>query len=147
MTDSTIYLQKGRADNSRLTRAVELLPLDRSWEVVVRPRKSKRSDAQNAALFGYAYKLLSEFTGYTVPEIHDVMLRSYFGEMSKDVMGREIVKPYRTTTTDHEGKRAVLSKAEFADYFSHVQREAAQMGCVIPDPSLDHYLTDQEKAA
>jgi len=140
MSDSLI-MPKGREGIPRkLLSFLESLPLDRAFEVVVRPLVRKRSDAQNAALFGYAYKALRELTGYELPEIHDVMLRSYFGETEYEVMGRIFTKPRRTTTTDESGERSVLTTTEFSDFFAHVQREAAKLGLHIADPSLDHYL-------
>jgi hypothetical protein len=41
--------------------------------------------------------------------------------------------PLRTTTTNTDGRRAVLSKIEFGEYVDYVQRFAAQHGVFIPD--------------
>lgn len=141
----TIIMPKDREGIPRnVLLLLEDLPLDRAYEVTVREHRRKRSDAQNAALFGYGYKLLRELTGYELPEIHDVMLRSYFGEVEYEVMGRIFTKPRRTTTRDANGERSVLTTLEFSDFFAHVQREAAKLGLRIDDPSLDHYLQQDQ---
>lgn len=131
----------------RLLAFLEALPLDVAFEVVVRRAVRKRTDAQNAALFGYAYKELAAFTGYTVPEIHDVCLRGFFGEREVEVMGRVITKPRRTTTTDEHGKRDVLGKVQFSEYLAYVLNEAGKLGLYLADPSLDHYLEEPTQKA
>ena len=40
------------------------------WELILRPFKRSRTGRQNNALWGVAYKQLSDFTGFTEVELH-----------------------------------------------------------------------------
>lgn len=110
------------------------LPADKPWLFTVEPWTKARSDRQNNALHGVAYATLSQFTGHTIPELHEMFLRARFGEVEREVMGVMMKFPRRTTTTDESGKRKVLSKAEMAEFYAFVQAKAAEIGCWIPDP-------------
>lgn len=100
--------------------------------------KNERSSPQCRYLNGVAYKLLSEATGYERDDISEYLCGTYFGWKDKLKPGKQTVQiPVRTTTTNEDGKRAVLSKQEFADYVAFVQRFAAKHGVFIPDPSED----------
>ena len=82
-----------------------------------------------------AYKLLGDATGYERDDISEYLCGSYFGWKDKRMPGQRIAQvPIRTTTTDADGKRAVLSKQEFAEYVDFVQRFGAKHGVFIPDP-------------
>lgn len=112
------------------------LPLDASCK----PWKPKRSNEQNAYLFGPCYKPVAEAMGYTVDEIHEYMCGRHFGWTDKrcpktphNPEGLASV-PVRTTTTSGDGKRDVLKGKEFSDFIATVQRIAAQAGVFIPDP-------------
>lgn len=101
--------------------------------------KPTRSNEQNAYLFGACYPPLAEAMGYSVEDIHEYMCGRHFGWVDKpcpktprNPEGMCSV-PFRTTTRDHDGKRAVLSKAEFSGFVETVQRIAAHAGVFIPD--------------
>ena len=107
--------------------------------ITVRRDTKQRSLEQNAYLFGVCYPPLREATGYELGDIHEFLLGGHFGWREKRVPksakfpdGIERV-PLRTTTTNAEGRRAVLSKMEFGEYVDYVQRFAAQHGVFIPD--------------
>jgi hypothetical protein len=104
------------------------------WEVTVRPWKKSRSDAQNHALFGVAYKVICAETGFTKDELHDSFCRRFFGSKDTDVMGQQLWRPRRTTTRDENGKRDVLPWDQFADFYATVQQVAAEAGILVPDP-------------
>lgn len=106
--------------------------------VTVQQFRRDRSDPQNRALFGVAYKELSEFTGFSRGELHQLMLKSYFGTTCIGQFGQTIELPLRTTTTDEYGHDSKLNTLEFQDFYEHVAQKAAEIGCVIPplDPSL-----------
>jgi hypothetical protein len=119
-----------------------LAQLDRNsaWRVEIREHRPVRSNAQNAYLNGICYKLIGDAVGYEREEVSEYLLGQYFGWKDKRVprkpsnpTGIESV-PVRTTTTDAEGRPAVLTKAEFSDYIAFVQRFAAGKGVFIPDP-------------
>lgn len=148
-------LPKG-ARGRPLKLAAELLAsLDEmvSWKVTIEPLKNARSASQNAYLHGVCYKMISEATGYEVEEIHEYLLGLHFGWKEIRVPKKPSnpngidSKPIRTTTTDANGKRSVLTPMEFSDYVNFIQRFAAQkIHVLIPDP--DHmYMLHRERAA
>lgn len=112
-----------------------------AWKVVIEPVSHERSSAQNAYLWGVANKMISDATGYESEEVHEYLLGRYFGWREKHVpkkpsnaKGLESI-PRRTTTTDENGRRNVLTTTQFSEYVAFVQRFAAQkVGIIIPDP-------------
>jgi hypothetical protein len=114
----------------------ELLATDpkKPWEITLKPYKKSRSDEQNAALWGVAYPPLVAHTGFTAEEIHEAMCIGFFGKLPKYVLGEYLLYPRRTTTTNYEGERDLLSASVFADFYAYVQRRGAEAGVDIPDP-------------
>ena len=102
--------------------------------VEVEEDKPKRSGEQNAALFGLAYKTIQAETGHDIEELHTWACGEFFGWQTYEVLGQKKRRPVRTTTTDEAGKRKVMSKTEFAEFFALVQRKAAEFGIFVPDP-------------
>ena len=109
--------------------------------VSVAVRKRTRSNEANAYLFGVAYPAIAQAKGYSVDEIHTFMCGTHFGwvdeKCPKTPRNPEGLasRPFRTTTRDENGKRDVLSKAEFARFVDEtVFRIAAQAGVYIPGP-------------
>jgi hypothetical protein len=97
--------------------------------------RPERTNPQCRYLWGVAYKMLSEHTGYEPEEIAEYLCGNYFGwRTHKKPGGRSEERPIRTTTTDAEGNRDVLSGDDFWAYVEWVQRVAARQGVVIPDP-------------
>lgn len=119
---------------------LEDLPLDKSWRVSVEAAKSERSLQQNKYLFGVAYKLISEHTGWEKDDIHQHCLKKHFGVRLKKVPpSRECPEglqevPVRTTTTDEQGRRCVLGKMAFAEFVDFVIRFAANVDVYVPAP-------------
>lgn len=111
------------------------LPCDKAWEVLPRPFKRLRTARQNNAMWGPIYGPFCAFTGYTEPELHDTMLKLYFGEVEYEVLGVWKKKPRRTTTTNEDGERDVLSRDKMAEFIAFVMQKAAEMGCYIEDPN------------
>jgi hypothetical protein len=135
MKEQTFILQRAVERNlSRIVAFLSGLSEDKAWKVSVVEFRQSRSNEQNASLYGVAYKALGEFTGYTAPELHDVFLRAYFGEVEIEIMGTTIKRPRRTTTTDERGARSLLTTSEFQDFYSFVQQKGAEIGCFVPDP-------------
>lgn len=112
-----------------------------AWKVTIEPVIAERTIQQNRYLNGVAYKLIGEHTGYERDEIHEYFLGLFFGWTEKKVprkpsnpKGVESV-PIRTTTTNEEGRRSLLSTEEFWEYVEFLQRFAAEkLQMVIPDP-------------
>lgn len=106
--------------------------------------RNTRSLAQNAALFGHAYVILSEETGFSPDDLHTAFCRREFGTVEIDVGGVIISKPFRTTTIDEHGKRDVIDTIRFSKFFETVRQVAAEAGIVIPDPDPFHGQGDDE---
>lgn len=133
-----------------LTRVVAVLsaaPKDKDIQVTIGLAKKDRSDPQNNSLYGVAYKALSEFTGYTAPELHDLFLKAYFGKVEKELFGEITVRPRRTTTTDENGKKSKLSTIEFKAFYEFVQQKGAEIGCWVPDPDPMWHQVKEERAS
>lgn len=107
---------------------------ERPWSVKVEHWKKARTDEQNKALFGLAYKIISEETGNDKDDIHDAMCRGKFGTIEFELAGQILTRPLRTTTRDMNGKRDVLDWSQFSDFYTYVESEAAKMGIRIPAP-------------
>jgi len=113
--------------------AQQSLPL----EGEVKPWKKRRSNEQNRLLFGIYYPPIAEAMGYTVDDIHEFMCGTHFGwvdarvpKTPRNPEGFES-KPFRRTTTDENGKRNVLSAADFGKFLETVERIAAKAGVFI----------------
>lgn len=154
MSEQSFTLPKGMNWSSRIAQIGKLLSglsAGKTWEVVIRERRSTRSIRQCRYLNGVAYKLIGEATGYERDEISEFLCGAYYGWREKRVPkkpgcpdGVESV-PVRTTTTDENGRRSVLSVTEFMDYVAFVQRFAASKGIYIPDPDPEY--AEQREAA
>lgn len=113
----------------------QALPL----EVSVGPLKNSRTSQQNRYLFGICYPPIAEAMGYSVDDVHEYLLGRHFGwvdvkvpKTPRNPAGIES-RPFRTTTTDENGKRSLLSKEEFAKYVNTVHQVAAQAGVFIAE--------------
>ena len=136
---------------ARIARFLAALSPAKAWRVEVTEARSERSIQQCRYLNGVAYKLIGDAIGYERDEVSEFLCGTYWGWREKRVpkkpscpVGIESV-PIRTTTTDENGKRCVLSKLEFCDYVAFVQRFAAHRNIFIPDPDPD-YAEKQEAA-
>jgi len=140
-------------DIGRIVHALEDLPEGKAWRITIEELKSERSLKQNRYLFGVAYALLSEATGYERDDIHTYLLGKHFGVRLKKVPKSKynleglIEVPVRTTTTDEHGRRSVMGKMAFCEYVAFVQRFGAQAGVHIPDPDPELAQDYAEQAA
>lgn len=117
---------------------IERLPDTKAWKVEIGQYRKPRSDNQNAALWAVAYPPLRDATGHTLDELHEMFCKSFFGTREIEFNGMTLDKPLRTTTTDENGKRDVVDKRTFADFYDHVQQKAAEIGVFVPDPDPMH---------
>lgn len=105
-------------------------------EAEAKPHRATRSSKQNRYLRAVE-KDIGQHVGYTMDECHEWLLGSYFGWKDRKVPRTPrnpegiVSVPVRTTTTNEEGKRSVLNKAEFAAFAKHVERIAAQAGVFV----------------
>jgi len=115
---------------------------DCEWEIQIKKYQRSRSAAQNNTLFGVVYPPIMLFMGLKGErdklELHEYFCGEYFGWETTQILGRTIQRPKRTTTTDQEGKKAVLTKLEFSQFIDWIVQRAAEHGCVVTMPSEAH---------
>lgn len=135
-----------RSDSiARLIRHLHTLDAGKKWRVSVEEEKRKRSDAQNRTLWGVIYPPIMEHCGLRGErdrqDLHSYWCGEFFGWSEYELLGRKKVRPRRTTTTDEDGRRSVLSKSEFMAFCDFIKERMAEQGVVIPDPD-PAYLED-----
>lgn len=96
--------------------------------------KEPRSDPQNNALWGVAYKAIEEATGNAPQDLHEYFCGEFWGWVESTVMGRRKIKPRRTTTRDENGRASKVKADEFAKFYDFIQRRMAENGVYVPDP-------------
>lgn len=90
----------------------------------------QRTNQQNAYLWGVCYKLISEHTGYTCDEVHDLMAKKFIGE--------KIIKIGDVETVTHKTS-VKLSTKDFMGFVASIQQFAAeQLNIYIPDPEYNY---------
>jgi hypothetical protein len=95
------------------------------YVVNIEKEKGKRSLGFNAYLWGVVYKLISEHTGHTAQELHEIYTRMFIPPKFITYKGKEIKVPSGTSGMD---------TATFWTYVDRVIAEGASMGVVIPPP-------------
>lgn len=96
-------------------------------EIYIKPR----SGNQNRYAHGVALQALSEYTGFTIQEVKEVLKRE-FGFTRVIMINNKPVEVLRST--------ADFSSAEFEDFMSKTRMFAAQMGCQIPEPNSPNLI-------
>jgi hypothetical protein len=125
---------RSTAEFDRWVAFVGAMPLP--IEVEAKRHKPTRSSEANRYLRAVETDI-GQHVGYTMDECHEWLLGSYFGWKDRKVPRTPrnpdgiVSVPVRTTTTNEEGKRQVLNKAEFAKFAQHVERVAAQAGVFV----------------
>jgi hypothetical protein len=103
------------------------LPLTRDFEVLVHPYRRSRTGQQNRALWGVAYKALSDATGHDAEDLHEYFLGEWGGWETRDLMGRKRLVPKR--------RSSALNTEEFAEFYAFIQQRSAEtVGVFVPDP-------------
>jgi hypothetical protein len=110
------------------------LPEDKAWLVEIKRLIKERTSPQNAALWGCAYRHITEETGNDPNDLHETFCGEFFGWKEVEIMGRSTLKPVRTTTVDESGKRDVISTEKLSDFYTFIQAKAAEYGVNVPDP-------------
>lgn len=104
------------------------LAVDKGWEVVIKPLRLTRSNAQNRALWGHAYKILEEETGNDPEDLHEYFLGEHTGWEVRNIFGQKKRVPKKRSSK--------MDTAEFAKFFTFIQqRVASTAGIYIPDPN------------
>lgn len=104
---------------------------DGPWTLLVERKHATRSLAQNAWYWSCIVGLLSEHTGFSPDEMHEVLKAKFLPKTLAVPDGRgEVIAEFvigGTTTT--------LNKIEFGEYCEQIRRWAsADLSVVIPDP-------------
>ena len=117
------------ADNLRAF-VMSALP-GKELRVEVCEYRKRRSHDQNAALWGVAYKTLSDATGNDPDDLHTFFLGEWGGWEMIQVMGQVRRVPKRRSSK--------LSTVEFSDFYAFIQQRAAEtVGVYVPDPDPMH---------
>jgi hypothetical protein len=122
-----LYIRNRRAFDQQIAQMRE------GWEIelTVKRRRATRSIEQNRYYWGVVVELISEHTGYTPDEMHDVLKALFIPKRlalqdGNGVVQNEIVIGGSTRT---------MNKLEFGDYIESIRRWAAEtLDVVIPDP-------------
>jgi len=95
--------------------------------VSVKKKRKQRSNPQNRYLWGCIYKLVSDHTGYTAEECHQIFTEKF---ISYEKNGRQFV---RSTTK--------LTTKEFEEYAEKIRRLASmELQLYIPEPNEPNYF-------
>lgn len=99
-------------------------------EIVVQKWRNTRSLQQSHYYFGVVVKLISNDTGYSLDETHEILKAKFLGEETR--IGDEVIKYSKSTTS--------LKTMEFEEYLTNVREWAsAELNCFIPLPSEIEY--------
>ena len=132
--------------DSALTRCLKFIAqLDHTKAHVLRVDRwhRERSDLQNRALWGVAYKTLSNATGNDPEDLHIYFCGEFFGWQEYDVMGQPRKRPRRTTTRDENGKRDVIDTATLSAFYGFIQQRSAEtVGVYVPDPDPNWWVNE-----
>lgn len=147
MRDQTFILRRGIRNFASLIGFLSALPTDKEFQVTIGSVKKERSDLQNKALWGCAYKTLRDATGNDPEDLHAYFCGEFFSWVEYDVMGQKRRRPFRTTTRDENGKRDVISTLQLSEFYSFIQQRAAEtVDVYVPDPD-PMWWTNEAKAA
>jgi hypothetical protein len=100
-------------------------------ELSVSRRRATRSPQANAYYWGVVLQLLSEFTGYTVEEMHDICKAKFLpkklaiADSNGEVVGEFVLG----------GSTRTLNTNEFYEYVERIRQWSAELDCYIPDPN------------
>lgn len=97
--------------------------------VEVKDFKKTRTNPQNSYLWGVVYKTISDETGYSCNELHELFKNSFLPHKHKLItIGDKSVRIMPSTTA--------LKTDEFNEYIELICRYAAEtIGCYIPAPN------------
>lgn len=128
------------ASFARLVR--DFLP-GRDLVASIEEAKEERSSKQRAALFGVAYASLMAQMGLhgarEKDDMHSMFCGDFFGWRERPCLGGVLRIPIRTTTTDENGKRDVISVRQQMAFYAFIQQRAAEFGYDVVDPDPEWF--------
>jgi hypothetical protein len=147
MTEQSFTLDRGPRNLTGLFTFLSRLDVKKPWRITIGPVKKERSDLQNRALWGCAYRVLHEATGNDPEDLHTYFCGEFWGWEEYTVMNRKRLRPRRSTTKDEHGKRDVISTRDLSDLYAFIQRRAAEtVGVYVPDPDPSWWRVDRKVA-
>ncbi len=126
----TVPAEGRQAMAQRIAAFVQSALPGKALRVTVEVARKKRSDDQNRALWGVAYKALSDATGHDPADLHEFFLGECFGWEVIEVMGQRKRRPAKRSSK--------LTTAEFAEFYDFIQRRAAEAGFWVPSPGEEY---------
>lgn len=104
---------------------IAALDLAKAWEVVVRPKKTKRSLDQNSLYWKWC-TIIANDTGNTPNDIHEYLKGEFLPPVFVTVNGKS--RECRRSTTD-------LNTADMTNYLNRIEAWAAtDLGLLLPHP-------------
>lgn len=98
-------------------------------EVVLRKKRSKRSDQQNRYYWGIVVQILANHCGYEPDQMHEALKYKFLSDHQEDSSGLITIRSTASMTTD-----------EFAQYVNRVVRWAAEsLGVYVPSANDMEY--------
>lgn len=126
MKEQTIILPKGIRNLTRFVAFASALPSDIDIKVTFAEKKARRSDAQNAYLWGVVYEaILEHLPGWDKDDVHEYCLGEWSGWEMIEGFGRRRMRPIRRSSK--------LTTIEFMTFIDFIQRTMAEKGIYIPD--------------
>lgn len=107
---------------------------DGPCEIVVKRRRSTRSEAANNYYWGGVIEALSQHTGYTPDEMHAICKAKFLPKKlaicdgNGEIQGEYVIG----------GSTTKLNVLEFGDYLAAIRAWALELGCHIDDPVDAH---------
>jgi hypothetical protein len=114
----------------RIARALSALPPNHPFDVTVAPHKPRRTDSQNAYLWGAVYRSILEqggeqLRGWTADDLHEFLLGEHFGWEITEGFGRKRARPIRRSSG--------MNKQEFSDHVEWIKASMADRGIFVPE--------------
>jgi len=102
--------------------------------LVLQEWKNDRSDRQNRYYFGVPIKLISEHTGYSDDEVHE-LLKSLFLKRQVEIKVKDGMERHTIV-----GSTSSLNTSQFEEYLAKVRQWASEeLNVYVPDPNEADY--------
>lgn len=140
MTGPRTFIIRGESQKTAAQAVIEMLPVDPTYEVVIREHKRNRSLDANALMWKWL-TVLSAHTGHSKDELHQICKLRYlvpilerddpdFAAMSAKVREAGLM----TTVADKLVSTTHLNTKQFTEYMNEIEARAAAIGVVLPHP-------------
>ena len=94
--------------------------------ITIERSKKIRSNRQNKYYFGVCVDLISEHTGFSREEVHELLKYKFLGLKEIEIGGKKEILINSTTK---------LSTQEFENYLEQIKQWSAELGIILPDPN------------